>query len=391
MKILSVFGTRPEAIKMCPLVAELEKTPGFESRVCLSGQHREMLEQVMAVFGTRVDWNLDIMRSVQALPTMTGDVLTKLDPLLEREQPDLVLVQGDTTTSFAAALAAFYRKIPIGHVEAGLRTGDRYSPYPEEINRTLISRLATLHFAPTQSNAQNLRQEGIRERVYVTGNTVIDAFAYTVRKDYRFECEALRDLDWTGKRLVMLTAHRRENWGAPLHSIFQAIRSLHNRFDDIRIVYPVHLNPLVSAPARELLGELERVVLLPPLSVRDMHNLLSISTLVLTDSGVLQEEAPAFGVPVLVLRAETEWPEAVEAGTARVVGTGTDNIVREASWLLSNTLAHAEMARAVNPYGDGHACERIVQHIVQWKEEKQRVLQHSTSGRSLPEGARLSK
>lgn len=370
MRVLSVFGTRPEAIKMCPLVKELEAADGIESVVCLTGQHREMLQQVIDIFGTRVDFNLDIMRPRQTLTTITADVLAAIEQVLRDVRPDVVLVHGDTTTSFAAALAAFYQQIPVGHVEAGLRTFDRYSPFPEEMNRCLTGRIAELHFSPTENNRQNLFREAVTKNVFVTGNTVIDAFKTTVRPGYVYKNEALRQLQLDGKRLVLMTAHRRENLGRPLENICTAVRQLAQAHDDLVFVYPVHLNPLVRETAHAVLDGCRNVHLIEPLDVEDMHNLMSRSFLVLTDSGGLQEEAPACGVPVLVLRTETERPEAVQAGTVRVVGVQTDDIVAAAERLLREPAEYEAMAHAVNPYGDGHASERIVQHLRDWYESK---------------------
>lgn len=368
IKVMSIFGTRPEAIKMCPLIKELEKTPEIESIVCLSGQHKEMLKQVIDIFGTRVHYNLNIMRPSQTLTTITTDILEKLEPVLLKEQPDLVLVHGDTSTSFVAALAAFYQKIPVGHVEAGLRTFDKYSPFPEEMNRNLTGRIAQLHFAPTESNRQNLAMEHITENVYVTGNTVIDAFQTTVRKDYVYKNEEIRNMDFCGKRCILMTAHRRENLGQPLINICNAVKRIVQAFPDVEVVYPVHMNPTVRQTAAKILGQTNRVHLVEPLDVEDMHNLMSRSYLVLTDSGGLQEEAPACGVPVLVLRTETERPEAVAAGTVKVVGVEENVIFENAHTLLTDPVAYDKMAKAVNPYGDGQASRRIVTHIIRWKE-----------------------
>jgi len=370
MKVLSVFGTRPEAIKMCPLVLELEANKGIESVVCLSGQHREMLKQVIDVFKIHVKYDLDIMRPKQTLFTLTSDVLLSTEEVYDRENPDIVLVHGDTTTSFAAALAAFYKKIPVGHVEAGLRTYDKYSPFPEEMNRTFTSHIADIHFAPTETNKSNLAAEGIMDHVYVTGNTVIDAFKTTVKKDFVFHDEVLRALRLDGKRIVLVTAHRRENWGRPLEQICRAISRLKDMYKDMEFIYPVHLNPIVRETVSGMLNGVERVHLLDPVDVEDMHNLMSKSYLVLTDSGGLQEEAPAFGVPVLVLRTETERPEAVDAGTVRVVGFETDDIVAAVRELAENRQAYDGMASAANPYGDGKASERIVKHLLEWKTER---------------------
>lgn len=360
IKVMSVFGTRPDAIKMCPLVKELEQHEEIESVVCLTGQHREMLQQVIDIFGTKVKYNLDIMQPRQTLTTITTSVLEKLEIILSEEKPDIVLVHGDTTTSFVSALAAFYQQIPVGHVEAGLRTYDKYSPFPEEMNRSLTGRIADLHFAPTDNNRQNLAKENIVKNVYVTGNTVIDAFHTTVKPDYQYKNEDIKGIDFSQKRCVLMTAHRRENLGQPLRNICYAVKRLVEDFPDIELVYPVHMNPAVRDTAEAILGGMERVHLIHPLDVEDMHNLMSRSYLVMTDSGGLQEEAPSCGVPVLVLRTETERPEAVEAGTVKVVGVDEDDIYENARLLLTDNSEYDKMARAVNPYGDGHACKKIV-------------------------------
>lgn len=364
MKILIVFGTRPEAVKMCPLVLELKKHKEIETIVCLTGQHREMLRQVMEAFNIREDYNLDIMQDRQTLTTITTGVLEKLEDVLKREAPDIVLVHGDTTTSFAAALAAFYRQIPVGHVEAGLRTGNKYSPYPEEINRSLTGRIASYHFAPTELNRRNLASENITENVYVTGNTVIDAFQTTIDSNYQFHNEQIRNIDYNANRVILVTAHRRENLGEPLKNICRVIKRLVENMEDIKVVYPVHLNPAVRESVQGILGNSENVILTEPLDVLDMHNLIDRSYMVMTDSGGLQEEAPACGKPVLVMRTETERPEAVEAGTVKVVGIEEENIYNAAIQLLQDKNEYHKMAKAVNPYGDGHASERIVDIIL---------------------------
>lgn len=366
MKVMSVFGTRPEAIKMCPLVKELEKAEGIESVVCLTGQHREMLQQVIDIFDTKVKYNLDIMKPRQTLTTITSSILEKIEPILIEEKPDIVLVHGDTTTSFVVALAAFYQQIPVGHVEAGLRTFDKYSPFPEEMNRNLTGKIAELHFAPTENNKNNLLHEGITQTVFVTGNTVIDAFKTTVRKDYQYKVQVLNDIDTENKRCILMTAHRRENLGEPLQNICKAVKQIVTEFDDVEVVYPVHLNPAVQEVAHSILDGVDRVHLVQPLDVEDMHNLMARSFLVMTDSGGLQEEAPACGVPVLVLRTETERPEAVEAGTVKVVGVDENDIYQNAKVMLTDSTLYEKMAKAVNPYGDGHACERIVAHLLEW-------------------------
>ncbi len=365
-KVILVFGTRPEAVKMCPLVLELQKSGEIQTQVCLSGQHRQMLDQVMGIFGIRAEHDLDIMRPGQTLTGITMLVLEKFQEVLRKEKPDLVLVHGDTSTSFAAALAAFYQKVPVGHVEAGLRTYDRYSPFPEEMNRNLTAKLALLHFAPTVGNQENLAKENITQHVYVTGNTVIDAFHTTVKKQYAFRNETLRSLDLQKTKCVVVTAHRRENLGRPLENICRAIRRLACRYPEIAFVYPVHLNPAVRDTAERLLLDMPNVYLIPPVDVEDMHNLISRSYLVMTDSGGLQEEAPACGVPVLVLRTETERPEAVQAGTVKVTGTQEERIFQETVRLVENHGEYEKMAKAANPYGDGHACERIAGHIYEW-------------------------
>lgn len=366
MKVMSVFGTRPEAIKMCPLVLELEKNPEIESIVCLTGQHREMLDQVMQIFGIKAQYDLNIMRPKQTLTTITTSVLEKMEEVLINEKPDIVLVHGDTSTSFVVALAAFYQQIPVGHVEAGLRTFDKYSPFPEEMNRNLTGKIAELHFAPTKNNERNLLEEKITENVFVTGNTVIDAFKTTVRSDYEFKIEDLKKVDTENHRVILMTAHRRENLGQPLVNICTAVKKLVEKYDDIEVVYPVHLNPAVQEVAHSVLDGMDRVHLVAPLDVEDMHNLMAKSFLVMTDSGGLQEEAPACGVPVLVLRTETERPEAVEAGTVKVVGVDEEDIFNNACNLLENAAEYEKMARAINPYGDGHASERIVKILVDW-------------------------
>ena len=367
VKVMSVFGTRPEAIKMCPLVMELENNHNIESIVCLTGQHKEMLQQVIDIFGTRVKYNLDIMRPRQTLTTITTSVLEGLEPVLQQEKPDLVLVHGDTSTSFVAALASFYQQIPVGHIEAGLRTFDKYSPFPEEMNRNLTGKIAELHFAPTENNKKNLIQENITQNIFVTGNTVIDAFHTTVKSGYCFKNEEIKKIDLSDRRCILMTAHRRENLGEPLENICRAVKRIVEEFKDVEVVYPVHMNPVVRDTAQAILGGLERVHLIHPLDVEDMHNLMYRSFLVMTDSGGLQEEAPACGVPVLVLRTETERPEAVDAGTVKVVGINETDIYDSAKCLLTDRAEYEKMAKAVNPYGDGHACERIVKHILDWK------------------------
>lgn len=363
IKVMSVFGTRPEAIKMAPLVLELAARENLESICCLTGQHREMLDSVMNIFRLRGDYDLNIMQKQQTLSSITTRTLLGMDEVLETAQPDLVLVHGDTSTTFAGALAAFYHKVPVGHVEAGLRTYDRYSPFPEEMNRTLVGDLATLHFSPTQANAANLRREAVQGEIFITGNTVIDAMKTTVRDDYRFSTQELNELDFAHRRVIVLTCHRRENYGKPMHDIFRAVREVVLTHPDVEVVYPVHLSPAVRACAREELGGVERVHLIEPLDVQEMHNLMARCCFVMTDSGGLQEEAPALGKPVLVLRRETERPEAVKAGTVRLAGVEHDEVLAQATALLEQPEVYAAMAHAVNPYGDGQACRRIADAI----------------------------
>ena len=363
IKVMSVFGTRPEAIKMAPLVMHLQSRPEFQSICCLTGQHREMLDSVMQIFRLKADYDLQIMQTRQTLSSITSRTLLGMDSVLEEAKPDLILVHGDTSTTFAGALAAFYHKIPVGHVEAGLRTWDKYSPYPEEMNRTLVGDIAELHFCPTQNNRDNLLREGLRGEMFLTGNTVIDAMQTTVRPDYVFQTKALNDLDFTGRRVITLTCHRRENYGKPMENVMQAVKALVERHEDVEVVYPVHLSPVVRECAFGILGGLPRVHLIDPIDVEEMHNLMARSYLVMTDSGGLQEEAPALGKPVLVLRRETERPEAVRAGTVRLAGVEQEAILRHAEELLTDREAYQQMARAVNPYGDGHASERIADAI----------------------------
>lgn len=363
INVLSVFGTRPEAIKMAPLVLELQKRPEIESHVCLTAQHREMLDSVMECFGLQADYDLNIMHQGQTLTDITSRVLNGLGAILAESKPDLILVHGDTTTAFASALTGFYAKIPVGHVEAGLRTFDKYSPYPEEMNRQLIGRIADLHFSPTENNARNLEKEGITENVFVTGNTVIDAMKYTV-KGTGFHSAQLNEIDCAGKRIIAMTCHRRENYGEPMENIFSAVKEISESYPDVQIIYPVHPAPVVRDTAKRILGGLENVALIEPLDAIDMHRLMSVSYLVMTDSGGIQEEAPSLGKPVLVLRQETERPEAVAAGTVRLAGVSKDNIIRQAKQLLDDPAAYQRMAQAVNPYGDGNACARIADAIL---------------------------
>ena len=373
IKVLSIFGTRPEAVKMAPVVKALENHPQISSRVCVTAQHRQMLDQVLDLFQIRPDIDLDLMKPDQSLAELTAAVFAGLDPVLIQVSPDWVLVQGDTTTVMAASLLAYYHRTQVGHVEAGLRTYDKWQPFPEEINRRVTGVVADLHFAPTEWSKQNLLGEGVPEsRVVVTGNPVIDAIQMVADRPPTPEVRALLSSlglqEKTGeRRLVLITAHRRENFGRPLENICLALRSLAETYGNaVQFVYPVHLNPNVQEPVKRLLGGIPNLTLLPPLDYLPMVHLLKRASLVLTDSGGLQEEAPGFGVPVLVLREVTERPEGVEAGTVRLVGTDPDCIIQEARRLLDDPETHAAMSRAVNPYGDGHAAGRIVQAILDY-------------------------
>lgn len=362
--VLTVFGTRPEAVKMASLVKTIAASEDFVSKVCVTAQHREMLDQVLEIFGIAPDYDLDIMKSRQTLGGITRMALEGLEKVIEALKPDMVLVHGDTSTTFVASLAAFYAKIPVGHVEAGLRTFDKYSPFPEEMNRKLTGCIADLHFAPTQTNYNNLIREGVHpDTIHITGNTAIDALRTTILQDYTFDDPTLKKLNFSEKRVITVTAHRRENLGKPLENVFHALKVIVQKYPDVEIVYPVHLNPAVQEPAKAILGEIDRVHLIHPIQVQDMHNLMSRSYLVLTDSGGLQEEAPSLGKPVLVARNETERPEAVQAGTVKVIGTELDRVVQETSLLLEDFNEYQKMARSINPYGDGHASERILEAI----------------------------
>lgn len=364
IKVMTVFGTRPEAIKMAPLVHELERTEGITSLVCVTAQHRQMLDQVMDIFRLKADYDLDIMQPRQTLATITTKSLAGLDEVLEQANPDIVLVHGDTSTTFAGALAAFYHRIPVGHVEAGLRTFDKYSPFPEEMNRKMTGQIAELHFAPTERNRRNLAAEGITNGVIVCGNTVVDAIHSTVKPDYIFRDETLHTLDFDNHRVILVTAHRRENYGEPMENIMRALRRLADAYTDVDIVYPVHLSPYVRETAGKYLSDHVRIHLIEPLAVDEMHNLMGRCYMVMTDSGGLQEEAPSLGKPVLVLRRETERPEAIEAGTVRLAGVDEETIYSMACTLLDNDTEYQKMAHAVNPYGDGQTSRRIVQMIL---------------------------
>lgn len=361
-KIMVVFGTRPEAIKMCPLVKELYTRQDINTIVCVTGQHRQMLNQVLAAFEVQPDYDLSIMKEKQTLFDVTGSILEKIKAVLERERPDIVLVHGDTSTTFVTALSAFYLQIPVGHVEAGLRTYNIYSPYPEEFNRQATGIIAAFHFAPTELSKRNLLNEGKKEEsVYVTGNTAIDALKTTVRNDY---CHP--ELEWAkGSRLIMLTAHRRENLGEPMYHMFRAIRRIVDETPDIRVIYPIHMNPVVRQAANDIFAGDDRIHIIEPLDVLDFHNFLARSYLILTDSGGIQEEAPSLGKPVLVMRDTTERPEGIRAGTLKLVGTDEEIIYREFRKLLTDQKEYEKMAHASNPYGDGFASRRIADILME--------------------------
>ncbi len=366
-KIITIFGTRPEAIKMAPLVKELERTEGIDSKVCVTAQHREMLDQVLDYFEITPDFDLNIMQTKQTLTGVTNKVLEGLEEVFTEEKPDMILVHGDTTTTFAGALAAFYQQIRVGHVEAGLRTFDKYFPYPEEMNRKLTGSLADLHFAPTKVSKENLLKEGVpKENIFITGNTVIDAMKHTVKGDYNFSKEILNKIDFENKKVIMITAHRRENWGDGINNICIALNKIVKDNKDVELIYLVHLNPIVKDVVYRELGNKERIHLLPPLDTNETHNLMNKCYMVMTDSGGLQEEAPHLGKPVLVLRDVTERPEAVAFGTVKLVGTNVDKVVMEANNLLQNNEAYEKMSKAVNPYGDGFASKRITKSILKY-------------------------
>ena len=369
LKVMSIFGTRPEAIKMAPIIQEMERHKSeIDSVICVTAQHREMLDSVLDTFHITPDYDLNIMKKGQTLDSVTGTILHGLNNILDREKPDMVLVHGDTTTTFASALSAFYHKIPVGHVEAGLRTHNLYSPYPEEANRQMVGTIAELHFTPTMQSLKNLLQENKDpEKIYVTGNTAIDALRTTVKKEY--DSAALR---WAGDaRIILLTAHRRENWGEPLKRVLTAVNKITEKYPDVRVIYPCHMNPAVRGLADEMFANNDHVRVIEPLEVTDFHNLIKKSYLVLTDSGGIQEEGPSLGKPVLVVRETTERPEGVEAGTLKLLGTSTENIVKQVSRLLDDEIEYERMSKAENPYGDGHASERIVNAIVRYFRNKE--------------------
>ena len=362
IKVMTIFGTRPEAIKMAPLVKELERRKEIKSIVCVTAQHREMLDQVLETFKIKPDYDLNIMKQGQTLSDITSRVLYGLEDVIKEVNPDIVLVHGDTTTTFAGALAAFYNQVDIGHVEAGLRTDDKYSPYPEEMNRQMVDRMTDMYFAPTEVSKKNLLKENIKlDKIYVTGNTAIDAMKTTIKKNYRH-----KELDWLKKdeKLILLTAHRRENLGDPMRSIMRGIKRIVDEFPNVKVLYPIHLNPKVREVAHEVFDGCDRVRLIEPLEVFDFHNFQNKCYMIMTDSGGVQEEAPSLGKPVLVLRDTTERPEGIKAGTLKLVGTNEEKIYNEAKKLLTNKRAYDKMSKASNPYGDGHASERIVDAII---------------------------
>lgn len=362
IKVMSIFGTRPEAIKMAPLIKELEKRENIKSIVCVTAQHREMLDQVLETFKITPDYDLNIMKKDQTLGEVTTRALIGLEEVIRKSKPDIVLVHGDTTTTFAGALAAFYNQVAIGHVEAGLRTDDKYSPYPEEMNRQMVDRLSDIYFAPTEISKKNLLKENIAaSKIYITGNTAIDAMSTTIKKNYSHP-----ELNWIkeGERMILLTAHRRENLGEPMRHIFKGIKRIVDEFNDVKVIYPIHMNPKVREVANEVFEECNRVKLIEPLEVFDFHNFQNRSYIILTDSGGIQEEAPSLGKPVLVLRDTTERPEGIKAGTLKLVGTNEETIYQETKNLLTNKSEYEKMSKASNPYGDGHASKRIVDSII---------------------------
>ncbi len=362
---MTVFGTRPEGIKMAPIIKVMERVPEIENTICVTAQHREMLDQVLNLFDIDPDYDLNIFKPGQTLTEITMRALEGLEEVIKKVQPDILLVQGDTTTVFSGALAAFYQKVKVGHVEAGLRSGNLYSPYPEEANRMLTGILADFHFAPTQTNKDNLLREGYpEEKIFITGNTVIDALKYAVKDDYEFDLPLLNQIDFKEKKVILLTSHRRENIGKPMENIFSAVRDITLKHENVDVVFPIHLNPRVREIAYRVFEGNNRVHLIEPLDYEPFTNLMARVHLVVTDSGGLQEEAPSLGKPVLVIREETERPEGIEAGTAKLVGTSYDKIYDEMDLLLSNQEEYNKMANAVNPYGDGKASERIVDIIL---------------------------
>lgn len=373
---MCVFGTRPEAIKMCPIIKELNLYNEFNVIVCSTGQHKEMLEQVLNIFKIVPDHNLNVMKKNSSLSSLSALMLDGISKVFEKERPDLVLVHGDTTTAFIAALAAFYQKIPIGHVEAGLRTYNEYSPYPEEMNRRLISKLAKLHFAPTKVSRENLCKEGIESNVYVTGNTAIDVLKTTIHSNYYFHQKILNGIDYEKRKCILLTVHRRENLGKPLENIFSAVIELVDQNENLEIVYPVHLNPIIQECAYDCLSNIQRIHLVSPLDLLDMHNLMKRCFLIMTDSGGIQEEAPSCNVPVIVLREETERIEAVTEGAVLLSGTKKNDIIDNVTYLLKNKEKYERIKMASNPYGDGNASKYITEKILEWCDKLERTKIH---------------
>lgn len=368
LKVLTVFGTRPEAIKMAPLIKKMEECEQIESVVCITAQHREMLDTVLELFKIDSNYDLNIMKHGQSITDITVRVLKGMEDILTRERPDIVLVHGDTSTTFVGALAAFYQKIRVGHVEAGLRSGNIYSPYPEEMNRILTTNLASIHFAPTKGNYDNLIKEGIEPgKIFITGNTVIDALLSVVKENYTFENNILNKMDYKNKKIIVMTCHRRENWGGPMEDIFMAVKGIVEENDNIEVIFPVHLNPSIHKLAKYIMGEHSNIHLIKPLEYEEFANLLNKAYLVLTDSGGIQEEAPALGKPILVMREETERPEAVEAGTVKIIGTEKENIKKEVNVLLNDSDEYNKMANSTNPYGDGTASEKIVDFLLGYR------------------------
>lgn len=364
LKVMTVFGTRPEGIKMAPIIKELEKRDNIESIICITAQHRQMLDQVLHIFDIEADYDLNIFEPGQSLTKITTRALEGLEEVIVKEKPDVLLVQGDTTTVFSGALAAFYQGVKVGHVEAGLRSGNILSPYPEEANRMLTGIVTEYHFAPTRRNKENLLKENYPEdKIYITGNTVIDALKYVIKEDYKFDIDLLNSLDYKNKRIILMTSHRRENIGRPMENIFSAVRDIVDKYEDTELVFPIHLNPKVRDIAKSILADNPRIHLIEPLDYEPFTNLMNKVDLVVTDSGGLQEEAPTLGKPVLVVRKETERPEGIEAGTAKLVGTDYKKIYDNLDLLLSNKEEYEKMAKAVNPYGDGYASKKIVDII----------------------------
>ncbi len=367
LKVLTVFGTRPEAIKMAPLIKKMEEHEKIEPVVCITAQHREMLDTVVELFKISPDYDLNIMEHGQSITDITVKVLRGMEEILIKEKPDMVLVHGDTSTTFVGALAAFYQKIKVGHVEAGLRSGNIYSPYPEEMNRKLTTNLASVYFAPTEGNYNNLIKEGIDpERISVTGNTVIDALLSVVNDGYIFENNILNEIDYKNKKIIVMTCHRRENWGKPMENIFTAVKEIAEENNNVEIIFPVHLNPNICKLAKDIMGKKNNIYLIEPLEYEEFANLLNKAYLILTDSGGIQEEAPALGKPVLVIREETERPEAVEAGTVKIIGVGKENLKKEVNILLNDFNEYQKMANSVNPYGDGTSSEKIVDFMLDY-------------------------